>query len=106
MAEPSYGDEIPHGSYVAGHRVALPGGAERPITVFINGVAREEGPDYEIRDGEIVFHHPIVKEKVSPMRWLAMLVGAAGTYRRNDTIDVQFQRNGRVELAGDLPVIG
>lgn len=106
MADASGGhsDEIPHGSYAAGRRVPLPEGAERPITVFINGVAREEGLDYEVADREIVFHRPIVKEKVSSMRWLAMLVGAAGTYRRNDTVDIEFTRDGRVELAGDLPV--
>lgn len=97
--------EIPHGSFAAGRRVALPTGAERPITVFINGVPREEGRDYEIDDREIVFRHPIVKEKVSSMRWLAMLVGAAGTYRRNETVDIEFHRDGRVELAGDLPVV-
>lgn len=108
MAEAPTREEeaIPHGSYAAGRRVALPEGAERPIKVFINGVAREEGRDFEITADEIVFHRPILKEKVSSARWLAMLVGAAGTYRRNDTVDVEFRRDGRTELAGDLPVTG
>lgn len=97
-------DGIPAGCFVAGYRVTLPAGAERPITVFVNGVALEEGADYSLGNGEVAFARPIVKERVSRFRWLAMLVGAAGTYRRNDIIDIEFRRDGRTELVSDLPV--
>jgi hypothetical protein len=96
--------EIPKGSYAAGRRVKLPAGAEAPYTVFINGVEQREGGDYEMRAGEIVFTRQIVKEKVGTGRWLAMYLGLFGTYRKDETIDLQFQRGGKVELISDLPV--
>lgn len=96
--------EIPKGSYAAGRRIELPAGAEGPYAVFINGVEQGEGPDYEVGAGEIVFSRPIVKEKVGTGRWLAMYLGFFGTYRKNETIDLQFNRNGKTELLSDLPV--
>lgn len=96
--------EIPKGSYAAGERVKLPAGAEPPYTVFINGIEQPKGR-YRIEAGEIVFDRPIVKEKVGTGRWLAMYLGLFGTYRKNETIDVQFSKGGRVELRSDLPVI-
>ena len=35
--------KIPKGSYAAGHRVELPGGATEPMVVYINGVAQTAG---------------------------------------------------------------
>ena len=99
------GTEIPKGSYAAGERVKLPAGAEPPIAVFINGVQQAEGADYSVQDGEIVFTRPIVKERIGTSRWLAMYLGLWGTYRKNETVDVQFVRDGKVELRSDLPVI-
>jgi len=98
------GTEIPKGSYAAGNRVELPAGAEPPFVVFVNGVEQSEGADYEIRGGEIVFTRPIVKEKVGAGRWLAMYLGLFGTYRKNETIDLQFARAGKTELLSDLAV--
>lgn len=97
--------EIPKGSYAAGERVKLPAGAEPPFTVFINGIEQSEGADYSIGDGEIVFSRPIVKEKVGAGRWLAMYLGLFGTYRKDETIDLQFSRDGKVQLLSDLAVI-
>jgi hypothetical protein len=96
--------DIPKGSYAAGRRIKLPAGAEGPYAVFINGVQQDEGADYDVRAGEIVFTRPIVKEKVGTGRWLAMYLGLFGTYRKNETVDLQFNRNGKVELLSDLPV--
>lgn len=96
--------EIPKGSYAAGERVKLPAGAEPPFTVFINGVEQSR-ESYRIEAGEIRFGRPIVKEKVGAGRWLAMYLGLFGTYRKNETIDLQFSRGGKVELRSDLPVI-
>ena len=97
--------EIPKGSYAAGERVKLPRGAEPPFAVFINGIEQSEGVDYSIEAGEIVFTRPIVKEKIGTSRWLAMYLGLWGTYRKNETIDLQFSKGGKVELRSDLPVI-
>jgi len=96
--------EIPKGSYAAGRRMKLPPGAEAPYVVYVNGVEQSEGADYRVAAGEIVFTRPIVKEKVGTGRWLAMYLGLFGTYRKNETIDLQFQRGGKTELISDLPV--
>ena len=96
--------EIPKGSYAAGERVKLPRGAEPPFTVFINGIEQSEGSDYAIEGGEVVFGRPIVKERVGAGRWLAMYLGLFGTYRKDETIDLQFTREGKTELLSDLPV--
>jgi len=96
--------EIPKGSYAAGRRVKLPSGAEAPYVVFINGVEQREGDDYRVAAGEIVFTREIVKEKVGAGRWLAMYLGLFGTYRKNETVDLQFQHAGKTELLSDLPV--
>jgi hypothetical protein len=96
--------EIPKGSYAAGRRLKLPAGAEAPYTVFVNGIEQREGADYEVRAGEIVFKREILKEKVGAGRWLAMYLGLFGTYRKNETIDLQFRRRDKVELLSDLPV--
>ena len=99
------GTEIPKGSYAAGERVKLPAGATAPFTVFINGIEQSEGADYSVEAGEIVFSRPIVKEKMGTGRWLAMYLGAFGTYRKNETIDLQFSRDGKVQLISDLAVV-
>jgi hypothetical protein len=97
--------EIPKGSFAAGERVKIPAGAAPPFTVFINGIEQSEGADYAIRAGEIVFTRPIVKEKMTTSRWLAMYLGLFGTYRKDETVDLQFARNGKVELLSDLAVV-
>ncbi|HEX3734891.1 MAG TPA: hypothetical protein VHU86_07010 [Solirubrobacterales bacterium] len=99
------GSDIPKGSYAAGERVKLPAGAEAPFAVFVNGIEQSEGADYSIEAGEIVFSRPIVKEKMGTGRWLAMYLGAFGTYRKNETIDLQFSRDGKVQLISDLAVV-
>ena len=96
--------EVPEGSVAVGHRVPLPSGAGPPFSVFVNGVKQTEGSDYNVRAGEIVFTRPIVKEQVGGMRWLAMFLGLFGTYRKHETIDVQFMRGGKAELVSDAEV--
>jgi hypothetical protein len=95
--------EIPRGSVAAGRRAGLPAGAEPPYVVYVNGVVQKEGADYEVRAGEIVFHRQILKEeKVGFGRWLAMYIGIFGTYRKNETVDIEYRRNGKAELASDV----
>ena len=100
------GRPVPKGSYAAGKLVRLPPGADRPISVFINGVEQREGTDFEIDRDTIVFSRDLLKEELGIGRWLAMFLGLFGTYREHETVDVQFTREGRIELASDLPVIG
>ena len=96
---------VPKGSYAAGERVKIPPAAQRPYTVFINGVEQKEGEDFKIEDRELHFTRPIVKEKMGTSRWLAMYLGLWGTYRKDEKVDLQFVRNGKTELVADLPVV-
>lgn len=98
------GQEIPKGSYAAGRRVRLPQGAAPPITVFINGQSQTAGKDYEIEGPDVVFNREIIKEELGTGRKVALLLGLFGTYRKHETIDIEFTRGGRIELAGDLEV--
>lgn len=91
-----------------GRRVPLPRGAERPITVFINGSEQAEGTDYDIANGTVIFHEPIVKEDLSQLgafRKLGLGLGLVGTYQKNEVVDVQYRVEGRTQLASDLEVI-
>ena len=97
--------EIPKGSYAAGHRVRLPGGAEPPIRVYVNGIEQTEGTDFEVGSGHVVFARPIVKETVTAGRWMAMYLGLFGTYRKNEAVDVEYRRAGKVELAADVEIV-
>ncbi len=96
-------DRVPKGSYEAGDRVRIPERAEGPFVVFINGVAQDPGT-YSFQGDDLVFNRQILKEKVHPGRWLAMSLGLFGTYYKNETIDLQFFRDGQIELAADLEI--
>lgn len=99
-------DEVPKGSYAAGRRALLPRGAQPPITVYVNGVVQGEGSDYRIRGREIVFGRPIIKEeKLSGLRWLSMLIGVVGTYRKNETVDIEYRLRGATKLASDVQIL-
>lgn len=99
------GPEVPKGSYAAGRRVRLPRGASEPIRVFINGVEQDRGAVWEARSGEIVFSRPIVKERVSRGRWMAMYLGLFGSYRKNETVDIEYTLGGATKLAADVEIL-
>ena len=92
-------------SYEAGRRVRLPNGAGRPISVFINGTEQREGADYSVRGREIVFSRPLVKERVSTSRWLAMTLGLFGSYGKNESVDVHFKHGGAIKVISDAEIL-
>lgn len=92
-------------SVEVGRRLRLPNGAGRPIQVFINGTVQAEGSDYSVRGREIVFSRPLVKEKVSRSRWLAMTLGLFGSYGKNETVDVHFRRGGKTQVISDAEIL-
>jgi hypothetical protein len=97
--------EVPKGSVAAGRRARLPAGAEPPITVYVNGVPQTEGEDYRVEGSEVIFSRPIVKEgKLGAIRWLSMLIGVVGSYRKHETVDVEYHLGGQVKLASDVEI--
>jgi hypothetical protein len=99
--------EVPKGSEAVGRRAPLPRGAKPPIKVYVSGIEQQPGVDYDVRDGALVFTRQIIKEKVGLGRWAAMYLGLFGTYRKHDTIDVEYRLDGddRMHLASDLDVV-
>ena len=87
-------------------RVSLPGAVREPFDVYLNGVQQRRGLDYEVGGRELRFQKPLATEgHLGAVRWLSMLLGIAGTYRKNDSVDVVYQVNGRRVVATGLPVI-
>ena len=86
-------------------RVELPPYVHGEIEVYVNGVRQVEGRDYAREPGTLVFQRALSTEgRLGTMRWLSMLLGIAGTYRQNDTVDVVYQSAGRRSVAADLPI--
>jgi hypothetical protein len=87
--------------------VKLPEDALPPFRVFVNGVPQEEGADYTVRKGHLVFTRPLAKEgRLGFWRWLLMFLSIAGTYRRNDSVDVQYEVRGVTRVATGLDIQG
>ena len=82
--------------------VRLPRDVQRPFQVFLNGVEQREGDDFVVRDGMLVFERSLAKEEVGVGRWTSMVLGIAGSYGKNDSVDVVYERNGRPAVAANL----
>jgi hypothetical protein len=86
--------------------VPLPPGAEPPYRVFVNGVPQAEGEDYELRGHALAFPRPLAKEgRLGFWRWLSMFLAIMGTYRKNDSVDVEYSHAGRRRLAVGLDIV-
>ena len=86
--------------------VPLPRGAEPPYRVFVNGVPQQEGIDYSVEGHALVFDRWLEKEgKLGLGRWTAMFLGLFGTYRKNDSVDVQYRHGGEDRLAVGLDIV-
>jgi hypothetical protein len=86
--------------------VPLPKGAQPPYRVFVNGVPQTEGRDYTLERGGLVFRRHLEKEgKLGVGRWMAIFLGLFGTYRKNDSVDVQYVAGGETRLATYLDII-
>ena len=77
----------------------------RPFEVYVNGVPQREGADYRVEAGSLVFERPLAQEgRLGFWRWARILVGVAGTYRQNDSVDVVYRRNGKRVVETKLPL--
>ena len=86
-------------------RVRLPADLVRPFEVYVNGVPQAEGIDFEVEGRTLVFGRELKAEgKLGFWRWTSMLLGVAGTYRRNDSVDVVYTYDGRRLVSSLNPV--
>lgn len=84
-------------------RVELPPDVPEEFEVFVNGVRQEPGRDYRVQGRTLIFPKELAQEgKLGAMRWTSMLLGVAGTYRKHDSVDVVYNREGRRMVATGL----
>ena len=87
-------------------RVPLPPGAEPPYRVFVNGVPQTAGEDYEVSGHSLVFGRELRKEgRLGFWRWTLMFLSIMGTYRKNDSVDVEYSHAGTRRLAVGLDIV-
>jgi hypothetical protein len=89
---------------MAGSRVHLPPGVGDRYEVYVNGVLQQPGRDFDRLGGELVFRRELAQEgRLGPIRWLSMLLGVAGTYRKHENVDVVYEVGGRRTVSGLTP---
>jgi hypothetical protein len=72
--------------------------------VYVNGVRQEPGRDFDRIGDVLVFRQTLAHEgRLGPIRWLSMLLGIAGTYRKHDNVDVIYEAGGRRTVATLAP---
>ncbi len=85
-------------------RVRLPADVQRPFEVYVNGVEQREGVDFVVRDGALEFDRSLAREKVGAGRWTSMVLGIAGSYGKDDSVDVAYRVGGQSKVAARLPL--
>jgi len=84
--------------------VRLPAQIQEPFRVFISGVPQQEGSDYILEGRLLVFPgRELRKDKISGWRWFLGAWGV-GTYRQNDSVDVQYELDGKPLVAEGLEI--
>ena len=92
------GEERPERSLVD-----LPSYVERPLEVYVNGVAQRAGVDYELVGRTLVFPRALVAERpMTRVQWALATLGIAGVYRTAHLVDVVYERDGRRGVATGL----
>jgi len=60
-----------------------------PFDVYVNGVVKRRGTDYEVRGSTLLFSDELRSEgRLGFWRWTSLWLGVAGTYRKDDKVDV------------------
>jgi hypothetical protein len=86
-----------------GARVELPSEVAAPFEVYVNGVLQRAGRDFRQHGRTLLFDRSLAVEgRLGFWRWLSMFLGIAGTYRRNDSVDVVYWAGGRRVVATGL----
>jgi hypothetical protein len=87
-------------------RVELPPHIPPTFEVYVSGVRQEPGRDFRVEGRTLVFPRELAEEgRLGFWRWASMWLGIAGTYRKNETVDVVFERNGKREVATGLKLV-
>jgi hypothetical protein len=84
-------------------RIELPDHVPPDFDVYVSGVRQVPGRDFEQQGRSLVFSRAVEQEgKLGFWRWASMWLGIAGTYRKNETVDVVYEADGRREVETGL----
>ena len=87
-------------------RVDLPRHVTAPLEVYVNGVPQREGADFRRVGRTLVFERSLAREgRLGFWRWLSLFLGVAGTYRKDDLVDVVYEHAGRRLVETGLPLM-
>ena len=85
-------------------RVRLPAHVPDRFEVFVNGVHQRRDRDFRVEGRMLVFDRELKKEgRLSLWRWFLGAWGI-GTYRQNDSVDVQYEVGGLPQVAEGLEI--
>jgi hypothetical protein len=84
--------------------VDLPDDAGGAFEVFVNGVRQQPGADFDQVGRSLVFRRRLAREgKLGFWRWSSIFFGVAGTYKKNDTVDLVYTVGDRRVVAALTP---
>jgi hypothetical protein len=87
-------------------RVELPAHIPPTFEVYVSGVRQEPGRDFAVEGRALVFPRPLAEEgKLGFWRWASMWLGIAGTYRKNETVDLVYESDGRRMVETGLKLV-
>ncbi len=77
-------------------QVELPEGVTGPFEVYVNGVPQRAGADFQQRGRMLLFTRRLTTEgRLGFWRWASLFLGVAGTYRKDEKVDVVCTIRGR-----------
>lgn len=87
--------------------VPIPDGAEPPFTVYLDGAPRHEGTHFVVEGRWLRFSEPLAPKKKIGKKGKLLIGMGIGVYGdlKTPTVDLQYHRDGRPQLATALPVI-
>jgi hypothetical protein len=86
-------------------QVELPDAVVPPFEVFVNGIQQRAGADFDQVGRSLVFRRELAREgRLGFWRWLSLFLGVAGTYRRDEKVDVVYSSDGRRTVVTLEPV--
>jgi hypothetical protein len=86
-----------------GSHVTLPPDAQRPFQVFVNGVPKQEGVDFEVHGPALVFAEKLVPPRRMTMKSYARLM-FWGRYKTEHSVDLVYHSGGAQKVANGLPI--
>jgi hypothetical protein len=83
--------------------LALPPGTEDVVAIYVNGVEKRAGEDYEVLADRIRLREPLTqREEVRGVGKILLSIGI-GVYPKGDVIDLQIRRGGRTDVVRARP---